>query len=346
MRYVTILATFILMHQAVNPTPRPPKPAVAQQEGTKTDQQKAAGKGEVANPPAAAKAQPETTAKPRNQNPESVAPANQEKLVRVTAFPQVTTARDTPTLVVSAILALVGIGGIIVAICTVKYIARQTRIMRHQSRILRHQTTATWRAAKATAESVEEIRRQANQMQAQTAILEDSVKAAKDSASHIVTSERAWVVVLPDQDYDHPPNRIIAKVWNAGRTPARLIENVSRYIRLNSLSELPASPDYGTSFSFKRTVLVPTSRHDAIGTIRIQALLEPDGSFTQEDSARVGSRQLLLYFYGRITYEDTFGNQRHTAWGYVFYSPIASDPQPRPPRGFRPDGPDAYNDAS
>lgn len=57
------------------------------------------------------------------------------------------------------ILCIVGIAGVIVAICTVKYIAAQARLVRHQNAILHHQTRANIRAAKAAESAAVEARR-------------------------------------------------------------------------------------------------------------------------------------------------------------------------------------------
>jgi len=61
----------------------------------------------------------------------------------------------TPETLPNLILCLVGIAGVIAAICTFGAIKRQARIMAHQSIILRHQTKATAKAARAAADSVE-----------------------------------------------------------------------------------------------------------------------------------------------------------------------------------------------
>jgi hypothetical protein len=67
---------------------------------------------------------------------------------------QAATESDTTNLSNWA-LVVVGVGGIIVAVRTLKAIATQARIMSHQSVILRHQTRATEKAAKAADKNIE-----------------------------------------------------------------------------------------------------------------------------------------------------------------------------------------------
>jgi len=162
-----VLCALALLKQGTGPVPRPPQPSIAKQKSADTNQQKASHNKENASPKAAVtKSNP--TPNPANANTDNIKPGNNENSVRIVSIPPVTTTRDAPSFILSLILAIIGIVGIIVAICTVKYIAAQARIMRHQSVILRHQTRATARAAKAAEDSVAAINKQADIMESQT----------------------------------------------------------------------------------------------------------------------------------------------------------------------------------
>src|SRR5665213_609448 len=97
-----------LFQQGSSPVPRSPQPTVSKQESTNTNQQ---------------------NARQNKQNADHVTSSNEESSVRVVSLPPVTTTRDFPSFIVSVVLAVVGIIGVVIGVCTLRTIRKQVSVM-------------------------------------------------------------------------------------------------------------------------------------------------------------------------------------------------------------------------
>jgi hypothetical protein len=132
---VIVLFAVPFFQQGTAPAPRSPQPIIAKQESTKTDEQKTSQNSEATHQPSiATKTNPATN--PSNPSAPDAAPSNEERPIRIVTLPPITTVRDTPTFIISLVLAGVGITGIIVAICTLKIIGRQTTAIEKQAQAM------------------------------------------------------------------------------------------------------------------------------------------------------------------------------------------------------------------
>ena len=154
---VMILLTAILfalgvLLQGTTTVPRPPQPS------TQSNKESAADSQQAPNPsPTVGEPHPATNI--GSQNSKTVEPTNNEGTVRIVSLPPITTTRDVPTFIISVILAVVGIIGIIVAICTVRIIKRQTEHIARQAQSMRYQTTHLKNAAVAAKLSADASKR-------------------------------------------------------------------------------------------------------------------------------------------------------------------------------------------
>lgn len=150
-----------------SPSPSPPnqKSADAAQSKPETDTQ-------PSKPTLPATAEKQSSANASNQNGTGITSAPNERSIRIVGYPP-RSAGDTIALVCTILLTIAGIVGIIVAICTLYKI--------------RDQATETAKSAKAAADSVKAIDRQADIMERQTRATEESVKV-------LIDIERAWLI--------------------------------------------------------------------------------------------------------------------------------------------------------
>lgn len=98
--------------------------------------------------------QEKLSAHPADQNSSAAENAQRERIVRIVELPP-RTISDWIALICTLILTVAGIGGIIVAICTLKRIETQTRATVIAAKSTRKSAEATKKAAEATRKSVE-----------------------------------------------------------------------------------------------------------------------------------------------------------------------------------------------
>jgi len=298
MRICLLIATFALFVGTPSPSP-------SGQKATDNAQQKAETNKHMAKPsispaPSTNENSAQNTA---NQHGGTVKGSENERTVRVVSIPP-----DYIALVCTVLLTFAGIAGIIVAICTLFKI--------------RDQAIETAKSAKATADSVEAINRQADIMERQTKATEDAAKAALLNAQAVLDSERPWLVVTPVKNEALPGRYYyFFRVTNKGRTPAKLISGSFSQVFLFNADKLPVPAKYDKPF------LAPNDR-----------FLPPDGYFdiyrTEDERTRGISPQVvmqsrpsteILFFYGNIIYDDVLGKNRpgysvhETRWCFAFF---------------------------
>lgn len=104
---------------------------------------------------------------------------------------------------------------------------------------------------------------------------------------------------------------------NIGRTQAELTRIWSRFIVINSLSDLPQKPDYsaGNERPYEGEPLRPNV--DKMQTGWFSTPLETTASFDEIQERHRVKRDCVLYAYGYAKYLDVWGIQRETRFGLV-----------------------------
>jgi hypothetical protein len=185
---------------------------------------------------------------------------------------------------------------------------------------VRRQAIETAKAAKAAADSVEEMKQQAEILERQTKATETAAEAALLNAQAVIHSERPWLLIpIENKIYDIQPPVIIERrpgthgalssgcmfaLKNYGRSPARVIEHKLWMIRIGDASFPPLSA-YERKGGVKMDyVLAPDT------TIPVQVLLEGgDGKLTTPEREAIDTEKNFLWLAGYIRYTDTFERQ-------------------------------------
>lgn len=175
----------------------------------------------------------------------------------------------------------------------------------------------------------------------------NAARAALVQANHMVSSDRAWLIIRPEMkdyipsDYEKQP-AIKWSVRNAGNTIAQLVSTACVYqlISVAYLKELPSEPDYSLPIELADFPLPPK---DSIGFTT--NLIEPPRSEAVDllDHETVNTIQLgllVLMAYGFVRYMDAYGNLRESRFCERYYWPKEGAQY----LGFRPmfDAPRAY----
>lgn len=220
-------------------------------------------------------------------------------------------AWDKTSVLASVLLVFVGALGVLYAIKTLRQIRNQVSEMAAQRNVMDGQLKI--------------MQNQVSEMQAQSDILRDSVSAAKDnalaakvSADALINSERAWVMVEVDwpltsgallqntslsQEGEAKSTMITLRVtcFNIGNAFARIThrEYVAKIVGM-----LPAEPDFSeiTKLNVFTHYLKPSTQ------------LAEDISAMCDGHLELG---MVLVFYGRVRYEDAFGKDHETLFGYT-----------------------------
>lgn len=184
---------------------------------------------------------------------------------------------------------------------------------------------------------------------------ERAANAAKDSAMAMMNSERAWVVVQPAHAAPTliaavpgisgaPQHMFCFRIWNAGKTTATEVKAFAWYVMVDTLEELPVSPQYGVLEDFPNGVLIPTNQpvngEHSLWTCR---MLQPNPILLQSDIEAIESRKKFLFAYGKVTYKNGVGSDCFIAFGFVYNAPMEGDWRPK---GYLNGGPPGYNKAT
>ncbi|MGA2904281.1 MAG: hypothetical protein ABSD98_10645 [Candidatus Korobacteraceae bacterium] len=182
------------------------------------------------------------------------------------------------------------------------------------------QTRETAKAAKATRDSIPHQR--------------DAAEAALLNAKAVINAERAWLTVKIQKDPNSPPfpiENFINVLNNRGRTPAVVISIHIQYEFVSTPDLMPVPPVYKWQVSTPERMFVVGESDLPIGVG-----LDPKKQiFVQSVAGK------FLVWYGRIIYEDVFGEQavtrrqpHETRWCYAW---IAGE------KRFAICGPEEYN---
>lgn len=206
MRISLAVAAFVLLIGAPRPSPSGQKAIDAAQQNIHPN--KHIAKPSPSPTPNANEDAAQNTA---DQHGGTVKGSENERTVRVVSIPRRGKA-DYIELACTIALTIAGIVGIIVAICTLRTLKKQTRAIRIQGIHMARQTRVLQRQARAT---------------------EDSVKVASDNTKVLIDVERAWLIPSgPVSPKSLPTYRLapvqtellVVKIKNFGRTPAWLTD--------------------------------------------------------------------------------------------------------------------------
>jgi hypothetical protein len=253
-------------------------------------------------------------------------------------------------------LVIVGIVGIVAALCTLTAIKRQAHEMRRQRHEMvrqRHELTGQRTAMEGQLKAMEgqlaamqssgkqtdELIRQSTE---QVKHLETSAKAAKDSADIFVLSERAWLQIHITKQPTVQTNRdrtAIEHVWfwpdvmNVGRTPATMTKIIVVTYQipkpLGNHSQmpppLPSEPIYDADKD-RRVVGIERSAILAPQTGLTPIPIELKG----HEFKSITEREMTLYLYGYVEYFDVVGIPHVTRFCEMYWMPFnPNDPNPQ-----------------
>ncbi len=153
-------------------------------------------------------------------------------------------------------------------------------------------------SAGAAVEQFRAMQIQADEMAAQTAVAKTAAEAAKTSADHMITSERAWLTIRPIKRDLPKPGMMPMFHWeikNVGNTPARLIETNAACFACKDKMNPDEVPEYvfGPSELSKR-ILAPGDFEPFLGFIKEKGILL--GELYDQ------SRPIYFLAYGYIKY--------------------------------------------
>lgn len=307
------IAAFVLLAGARGPSPSGQKGIDAQQEHPKIDK--------PVSKPSTYTAEKNAAQNASNQSSSALGGAQNERDIRIVGPPP-RSAGDTIGLVCTVLLTITGIVGIVIAICTLYKIGDQAE--------------ETAKSAKAAADTVEAVNRQAGIMERQTKAAEDAAIAAKDnaeaarkSAEAFITESRPWLLlhknIRPDDPHSKWQFRI--KIQNFGKTPAKLIA----YQAEMQMGDRSAPPDE-MIFEKQRP---------------FDSIILPQGEFVDQDFSAMGNDfgkahagEKYLWLCGLVRYEDVFESNEprlHETMFCLRYEPLAGI------RGGWVQGPRKYN---
>lgn len=168
--------------------------------------------------------------------------------------------------------------------------------------------------------------------------------AANQNIEAVMNTERGFLLVdWDDLSCLDEPSKPVENwrpcfLWNArntGKSPAFLIEYVSKFIALKSMDDLPAIPVYPAPNSVRDEPITTDKK-----SFPVSVDLEIDLPFFEiEPAYRRGD--IILYAYGYVKYHDIYKREHCTRFGLRYFA----YPTPRHEYDrFRVDGPDKYNE--
>jgi hypothetical protein len=177
----------------------------------------------------------------------------------------------------------------------------------------------------------------------------ETLKAIEKQTNHIVNSERAWVVVIPDQSAGitgleagmmKPYNFLRADLVNKGKTVARIMEISWRDTVIGPNESLPDIPTYhptppGNWEPRHGAVVVPENPERFPMSIHTR--------ISTADVGPLGDWDMALYVYGIIRYFDLADIERRNQFCYRYIE--GRDHEGRVIHWIR-DGPHGYNSHS
>ena len=304
-------------------------PVHAQSGNAKNDQrQKNANATQNATPKTVpTQTSPQTADKPATKQPDREYP------VSVSKIPDVTIHRDLIDylmLVLTAVLATVGIVGTCYALQTLRAIKTEVRtavIALKHSASLAH-------AAQKVAEGV----------LVNANIAKEHADATHKTVDTMMIGQRAWIIVTMGvvPDFTPEPGKLQI-LWisptftNCGKTPARIVRIRAREEEIPNGQQLPEPPIY-------EGVGVSPARFDGTAFLPPNASIQPI-NIGMVPAAFIAIRQghPVLYLYGFVDYLDVYDRQWTTRFCFIYHIQSGFNPISE---GFYVGGPAVYNEAT
>jgi hypothetical protein len=129
---------------------------------------------------------------------------------------------------------------------------------------------------------------------------------------------------------DNEPLRVTVVFLNSGKTPARNVQTSAMYKTSNVPLSGPSARDVRKLIFQPAQSIAPQGRYNQ----NLGRSVAPEASSaSQEQGARelasehklIKSKQLLLYYYGIIKYDDIFGHPHQTQWCIYLANPETKD---------------------
>ena len=164
-----------------------------------------------------------------------------------------------------------------------------------------------------------------NDIRKQTKIAWDAATAAFLNAQAVINSEQPWLTIsLQEIPYaggnSDLPNLFAFRATNKGRTPAKIISGTLDHVFANNMDALPQEPAYLSYFTYPYQSFLTQDEH-----FDIHPPFMPTAII---NSRAIGDRMFnpnqILFFYGRIIYDDVLGKNRpggarhETRWCFAY----------------------------
>ncbi len=170
---------------------------------------------------------------------------------------------------------------------------------------------------------MDEMRRQADLIAGQNALLKESVSVAKDgaeaakanaqaailNAQAVINSERPWIVMSVGPHYSNPSNCVFTAT-NKGRTPAEFESGTIDFSFDSDPATLTSHPPYASRMiAPDRDLIAQDDGFDLNLTgVNPEAMIENAG---MTERMKIGNQFLIVY--GRIIYKDVFSRDGQEA---------------------------------
>jgi hypothetical protein len=181
-------------------------------------------------------------------------------------------------------------------------------------------------------------------------ILVGTLIAIKRQASHMETSERAWLVAIPENaqippSVDNPSGVVLSqcsvRYVNTGKTPAFVLEIGHRAVVQDMKQPLPDIQPAYAECAPVGSPMKEVSKWDGDGfPVQPESHIIKNWIGTWSVSAkRIRTGFDFFWVYGYVKYRDTFGHSRETWYCYRWDPGIGTNAEPT----FTADGPKGYN---
>lgn len=194
---------------------------------------------------------------------------------------------DKASIWINAGLALIGAGGIVVAICTLRKIERQT--------------VATEMAASAAHKSAD--------------------VAANAERAWVITSQASFEPLYSDLAMQGAPDRslVLISMLNSGRSPAEMESTYCLCFMLPNELRLPEEPSYEGFEEFAALTAIPGEIIPIGETRHIFSYIRHAELISEAEMNDLRNGRTVLYCYGRFEYKDLLGGLRVTQFRYYYY---------------------------
>jgi len=179
----------------------------------------------------------------------------------------------------------------------------------------------------------------------QTKATEDTANTALKQASHIVTSERAWMIANVEKLHA-PKTTMDQNIWfsirclNKGKTPAFLLEIGNHGLIRHRSEKLPA-------------IQLPYEEANIERWEGNGLPLQPGADIVRSNFSVIGrgtekihSGEEFLWIYGYIKYRDAFGENRETWYCFLWDNNCSISIEEDRPSCYMQRGPASYNRAN